>query len=110
MADITFSAPHRTFFALHQQLPVSAANYYRNAFLYSFFKCIFVAIFYQKTLTLCYLYLSLCFVKAPGHLSFFQVSVKMRYIFSNITKVTFVFSALCYFDKIHLQFIENMLK
>jgi hypothetical protein len=45
MADITFSAPHRTFFALHQQLPVSAANYYRNAFLYSFFKCIFVAIF-----------------------------------------------------------------
>jgi len=37
--------PHRTFFALHQQLPVSAANYYRNAFLYSFFKCIFVAIF-----------------------------------------------------------------
>ena len=34
----------------------------------------------------------------------------MRYIFSNITKVTFVFSALCYFDKIHLQFIENMLK
>lgn len=63
-----------------------------------------------KTLTLCYLYLSLCFVKAPGHLSFFQVSVKMRYIFSNITKVTFVFSALCYFDKIHLQFIENMLR
>ena len=54
--------------------------------------------------------LSLCFVKAPGHLSFFQVSVKMRYIFSNIAKVTFVFSALCYFDKIHLQFIENMLK
>ena len=34
----------------------------------------------------------------------------MRYILSNITKVTFVFSALCYFDKIHLQFIENMLK
>ena len=31
--------------ALYQQLPVSAANYYRNAFLYSFFKCIFVAIF-----------------------------------------------------------------
>ena len=48
-ADITFfrpaRQPHRTFFALHQQLPVSAANYYRNAFLYSFFKCIFVAIF-----------------------------------------------------------------
>ena len=63
-----------------------------------------------KTLTLCYLYLSLCFVKAPEHLSFFQVSVKMRYIFSNIAKVTFVFSALCYFDKIHLQFIENMLR
>ena len=37
--------PHRTFFALHQQLPVSVAIYYRNAFLYSFFKCIFVAIF-----------------------------------------------------------------
>ena len=34
----------------------------------------------------------------------------MRYIFSNITKVAFVFSALCYFDKIHLHFIENMLK
>ena len=63
-----------------------------------------------KILTLCHLYLSLCFVKAPGHLPFFQVPVKMRYNFSNIAKAAFVFSALCYFDKIHLHFIENMLR
>ena len=35
---------------------------------------------------------------------------KLTTFFSNITNVTFVFSALCYFDKIHLQFIENMLR
>ena len=63
-----------------------------------------------KIFALWHLYLSLCFVKALGHLFFFQVMAKTHHIFSNIAKVAFVFSALCYFDKIHLQFIENMLR
>ena len=34
------------FLLMHQQLPAPAAKYYKNALLYSFYKCIFVVIFW----------------------------------------------------------------
>ena len=109
MADITFSAPPASRTARFlpctsscpfQLLTITEMRFctvFSNVFLLQYFSK-------KRSLYLIFIYLFVS-LKRRGHLSFFQVSVKMRYIFSNITNVAFVFSALCYFDKLYLQFI-----
>ena len=105
-----YFSPHRTFFAHRPAVFRPHCQVLQKRIFVQFLQMYFCFKNLAEWLTLRNLYLSLCFVNWFHRLRFFQVQAKTHHFFSHIAKVTFIFSALCYFDKIHLQFIENMLR